>query len=73
MALKETKLMRYIIGVDLGGTQLRAALSDPELTRRYTELGLEPQPSTPDEISTRLRGEIDKWSHVIRDAGIEQQ
>ena len=59
--------------IDTLNRELRAALSDPELTRRYTELGLEPLPSTPDEISTRLRGEIDKWSRVIRDAGIEQQ
>jgi tripartite-type tricarboxylate transporter receptor subunit TctC len=59
--------------IDTLNRELRAALSDPELTQRYTELGLEPLPSTPNEISTRLRGEIDKWSRVIRDAGIEQQ
>jgi putative tricarboxylic transport membrane protein len=53
--------------------ELRAALSDPELKQRYTELGLEPLPTTPDELSGRLRAEIDKWGRVIREAGIEQQ
>ena len=53
--------------------ELRAALSDPDLVKRYTELGLEPLPSTPDELSGRLRIEIAKWGRVIRDAGIEQQ
>jgi tripartite-type tricarboxylate transporter receptor subunit TctC len=53
--------------------EMREALSDPELVQRYTELGLEPLPTTPDELSARLRAEIGKWGRVIRDAGIEQQ
>ena len=53
--------------------EMRGALSDPELVQRYTELGLEPLPTTPDELSARLRAEIGKWGRVIRDAGIEQQ
>jgi len=53
--------------------EMRGALSDPELVQRYTELGLEPLPTTPDELSGRLRAEIGKWGRVIRDAGIEQQ
>jgi hypothetical protein len=36
-------------------------------------LGLEPLPTSPDELSGRLRAEIDKWRRVIREAGIEQQ
>ena len=53
--------------------EMRGALSDPELVQRYTELGLEPLPTTPNELSGRLRAEIGKWGRVIRDAGIEQQ
>ncbi len=53
--------------------ELRATLAEPDLVKRYTELGLEPLPSTPDELAGRLRGEIDKWARVIRDAGIEKQ
>lgn len=53
--------------------ELRAALADPELVKRFTELGLEPLPTTPEELSGRLRTEIGKWGKVIRDAGIEQQ
>ena len=49
--------------------EMRAALSDPELVKRYTELGLEPLPTTPEELSVVYGGEIDKWSRVIRDAG----
>ncbi len=53
--------------------ELRATLAEPELMQRYAELGLEPLPSTPDELARQLRAEIDKWGRVIRDAGIEQQ
>jgi tripartite-type tricarboxylate transporter receptor subunit TctC len=53
--------------------ELRAALADPELVKRYTELGLEPLPTTPDELSGRLRAEIAKWGSVISKAGIERQ
>ena len=53
--------------------ELRATLNEPELVKRYTELGLEPLPTTPDELSGRLRTEIGKWGKVIWDAGIEQQ
>ena len=53
--------------------ELRAVLTDPELVRRYMELGLEPLPTTPDDLSGRLREEVDKWARVIRDAGIERQ
>ena len=53
--------------------ELRATLAEPELMQRYAELGLEPLPSTPDELAHQLRAEIDKWGRVIRDAGIEKQ
>lgn len=53
--------------------EVRAVLADPELKRRYLELGLEPLPGTPGELGSRLSGEIDKWARVIRDAGIEKQ
>jgi tripartite-type tricarboxylate transporter receptor subunit TctC len=53
--------------------EVRAALADPELVQRYTELGLEPLPSTPEELTGRLRAEIGKWGEVILSAGIEKQ
>ena len=59
--------------IDTLNKEFRAVLADPELVRRYTELGLEPLPTTPDELSGRLRDEIGKWDRVIRDAKIEKQ
>jgi tripartite-type tricarboxylate transporter receptor subunit TctC len=51
----------------------RAALSDADLKKRFIELGLEPQPSTPAELKSRMHDEIGKWAQVIHDAGIDKQ
>jgi len=51
----------------------RAVLEDPELRRRFLELGLEAIPSTPEELSARLKSEIARWARVIKAAGIEKQ
>ena len=53
--------------------ETRAALADPGLRQRFLELGLEPLPSTEDQLWTRLATEIDKWAKVIEAAGIEKQ
>jgi tripartite-type tricarboxylate transporter receptor subunit TctC len=59
--------------IDTLNRATRTALADPDVTKRFIELGLEAQPSSPGELSDRLSGEIIKWGKVIREAGIEQQ
>jgi tripartite-type tricarboxylate transporter receptor subunit TctC len=51
----------------------RSVLQDPELGRRFVDLGLEPLPSTPDELGARMAAEVARWARVIEDAGIEKQ
>jgi tripartite-type tricarboxylate transporter receptor subunit TctC len=52
---------------------LQAILADPEVKKRLLELGIEAKASTPQEISTRLKSDIDKWRQVIEKAGIPKQ
>ena len=52
---------------------LRDILADADVKRRLIELGIEARASTPQEISARLKSDIDKWSHVIEKAGIQKQ
>jgi tripartite-type tricarboxylate transporter receptor subunit TctC len=52
---------------------LRDILADADVKRRLIELGIEARASTPQEISVRLKSDIDKWSHVIEKAGIQKQ
>lgn len=52
---------------------LGAILADADLRRRLIELGIEARASTPQEISDRLKSDIDKWRQVIEKAGIQKQ
>jgi tripartite-type tricarboxylate transporter receptor subunit TctC len=59
--------------VDLLEREIRAVLADPELKRRFLDLGLEPLPIAPRELGERMRSEIGKWARVVSEAGIEKQ
>jgi putative tricarboxylic transport membrane protein len=52
---------------------LREILAEPEVKKQLLELGIEAKASTPDEISARLKSDIDKWRKVIEKAGIPKQ
>jgi len=52
---------------------LRDILADAEVKKRLIELGIEAKASTPQEISARLKSDIDKWQKVIEKAAIQKQ
>jgi tripartite-type tricarboxylate transporter receptor subunit TctC len=52
---------------------LRDILADADVKKRLIELGIEARASTPQEISARLKSDIDKWQQVIEKAGIQKQ
>jgi tripartite-type tricarboxylate transporter receptor subunit TctC len=52
---------------------LREILADSEVKKKLIELGIEARASTPEEISARLKADIDKWGKVIDKAGIQKQ
>jgi tripartite-type tricarboxylate transporter receptor subunit TctC len=52
---------------------LRDILADADVRKRLIELGIEARASTPQEISDRLKSDIDKWQKVIEKAGIQKQ
>jgi tripartite-type tricarboxylate transporter receptor subunit TctC len=59
--------------IDRLGRDLDATLADPYIVRRFIELGVETRPAKPAALEARLREEIERWSRVIADAGIERQ
>ncbi len=52
---------------------LQEILAEPDVKRRLLELGIEAGAGTPEEISARLKSDIDKWRKVIEKAGIQKQ
>lgn len=44
-----------------------------DVRRRFGEMGIEAVASSPEELSARLRRDIDKWAKVIQKAGIPKQ
>jgi putative tricarboxylic transport membrane protein len=52
---------------------LQEILAEPEVKKRLLELGIEARASTPEEISARLKSDIEKWQKVIEKAGIAKQ
>jgi tripartite-type tricarboxylate transporter receptor subunit TctC len=52
---------------------LQDILADADVKTRLIELGIEAKAGTPQEISLRLKSDIDKWRKVIEKAGIPKQ
>ena len=50
--------------------QVKRALAEPDVKRRFADLGMTAEDSTPDGLDAYIRSEIAKWTKVIRDADI---
>jgi tripartite-type tricarboxylate transporter receptor subunit TctC len=46
------------------------AINSPEVRERMLQLGMSPVASTPEQFNARIASEIERWSKVIKDAGI---
>jgi len=49
---------------------VREILAEPEIKERFSNLGIEAKSSSPEELKSRLEGDIGKWAAVIEHAGI---
>ena len=49
------------------------ALAAPDVTRRFAELGVEPRPSSPEELKAFYASEARRWTEVVERAGIPKQ
>jgi tripartite-type tricarboxylate transporter receptor subunit TctC len=55
--------------VDRLAGAMRATLEDPEVRRHLAPHGVEPTPSTPEELARFIRDETAKWAPIIRATG----
>ncbi len=49
--------------------ELTAVLRSPEVRERFSAAGLEPLPSSPEELAQLMKTETQKWAKVIRESG----
>jgi tripartite-type tricarboxylate transporter receptor subunit TctC len=54
-------------------TAINAALRDPKLQARFTDLGAAPMIMTPAELNAYMAAEIKKWGEVVRAANIKPE
>jgi tripartite-type tricarboxylate transporter receptor subunit TctC len=59
--------------VDLLNRTVRDILSVTEIKNRFATLGITAKASTPEELKSRMQGDIGKWAAVIERAGIPKQ
>jgi tripartite-type tricarboxylate transporter receptor subunit TctC len=51
--------------------EIDAALADPQLKTRLTDLGTEPMPMSPVQFGKFIADETEKWGKVVKFAGIK--
>jgi tripartite-type tricarboxylate transporter receptor subunit TctC len=53
--------------------EMRKIISTPDAKLRMAAVGIDPAPSTPDELMRQLLSDIDKFGHVVKFAGIKSE
>jgi len=62
--------------IDKIGAALKIALKDPNVISRFAELSMEPVPedeATPEALERLLKAETERWTRVIKQAGVVPQ
>lgn len=53
--------------------EIVATLKDPQVTQLLRNQGVEPSPSTPEELRSYMKKELDTWGKVVKEAKIQVQ
>ena len=54
-------------------SEIKKMFADPQFAQRIIEMGQEPAPNTPAELTAYMRSESARWSKVIKDAGLKPE
>jgi tripartite-type tricarboxylate transporter receptor subunit TctC len=54
-------------------TEINASLNSPAVAERLRQDGAEPSPTTPESFGQLIRSEVERWSELIRAAGVTAQ
>jgi tripartite-type tricarboxylate transporter receptor subunit TctC len=53
--------------------EISKSARSPELRQRWVEQGLEPKTSSSEELAAVIRSDVDKWSRIVKQAGIRAE
>jgi len=53
--------------------QMKRALATPELTKLFTDRGLDIVASSPEALSAHLKKEVERWSRVVKERGMKAE
>lgn len=53
--------------------ELRRVLGQPEVQKRFADLGGQASPSSPDEMRAQVSAEVERWKALVKSRGIERQ
>ena len=54
-------------------TEIRKVMADPEVMKTLLAQGMEPTPSSPEELDAYIKSEISKWAEVVKLRGIKPE
>ena len=53
--------------------EVQAILAEPDVVKRFLDLSVQARPTSAEALGQRMASEIDRWTKVIHDAGIERR
>ena len=59
--------------IDRINVETNRALKSPEVIEQFRIQGYDPIGGTPEEMNTQIKADVERWTKIIRDAGIEPQ
>jgi putative tricarboxylic transport membrane protein len=59
--------------VDVIGQAATEILEEPDVKAKFKEIGFNARPLATGPLDQRMRSEIERWAHVIAEAGLEKQ
>jgi tripartite-type tricarboxylate transporter receptor subunit TctC len=61
------------VAIDKLNADANRALKSPDVIEQFRVQGYEPLGGTPDELNARIKTDTERWTRIIRDAGIQPQ
>jgi tripartite-type tricarboxylate transporter receptor subunit TctC len=53
--------------------EVKKMFGDPQFAQKIVDLGQDPAPTTPAELTAHMRNEADRWTKVIKEAGLKPE